>query len=145
MQTLVYASRHAIAAGDLEHEVGVIISTSIRNNRSTGLTGLLLFHDGYFLQALEGPAQAVSATYRRILNDPRHHESKILLSEQILVRAFPDWNMCARRITPADDAILDTLARRQSFDPYGFTGEAAMRLLTAVRDIQGRTQLQALA
>lgn len=59
-------------------------------------------------------------------------------------REFGDWNMCARRITPADDAILDTLAQRARFDPMKLSAPAVLKLLVAVRGIQERTQLSAL-
>nr|QQZ52132.1 hypothetical protein JKL49_02120 [Phenylobacterium glaciei] len=58
-------------------------------------------------------------------------------------REFGDWNMCARRVSAADDAILDTLSQRQVFDPTTLTDLAALRLLKAVRGIQDRTALSA--
>jgi hypothetical protein len=145
VQRLIYASRHDIADADLDEEVGAIVRASIRNNREVAITGLLLVHGGRFVQALEGPAAAVEQTYHRILADPRHRDSKILKAARAPVRMFADWNMCARRITPADDAILDTLSQRASFTPETLNGDAAERLLTTVRDIQARTQLASLA
>jgi hypothetical protein len=52
--------------------------------------------------------------------------------------------MCARRITPADDAILDALEMRLAFEPQRLSARSAMRLLLAVRGIQDRTQLKAM-
>lgn len=144
MQRLIYASRHEIADADLDEEVNVIVRASIRNNRTVAVTGLLLVHAGRFVQALEGPASAVEQTYRRILADPRHTDSKVLKAEQAPRRLFADWNMCARRMTPADDAILDTLSQRETFAPEHLDGDVAERLLITVRDIQTRTQLAAL-
>ena len=144
LHRLIYASRQEIAEADLEEAVGQIIQASIRNNREVAVTGLLLVHEGFFLQALEGPAEAVLTTYGRICNDPRHHEAKVLHAGPAEARAFGDWNMCARRVTPADDAILNTLSMRTAFEPHRLTGPAALRLLKAVRGIQARTQLQAL-
>jgi hypothetical protein len=144
VQTLIYCSRQAIAPVDLDHEVGAIIAASIRNNRAAAVTGLLLIHAGWFVQALEGPAAAVEQTFQRIVDDHRHRESRVLVRAPAKHRSFASWNMCARRITPADDAIIATLSQRGNFDPSRFTGEAAMRLLLAVRDIQERTQRQAL-
>jgi hypothetical protein len=144
LHRLIYASRQSIAPGDLDHEVGEIVRASIARNREVGLTGLLLVHDGWFVQALEGAAEAVMTTYRRILDDARHTDEKVLSAGPAQARAFGDWNMCARRFSAADDAILDALAQRQAFHPAALSGAAALRLLKAVRDIQDRTTVATL-
>ena len=144
LHRLIYSSHACIPEPDLDHEVGAVIRASIRNNRDAAITGLLLFHEGYFVQALEGPAEAVMSTYRRLLDDPRHQTSKVLSAGPATAREFGDWNMCARRMTPGDDAILDALQARQVFRPDAFSGRAALRLLKAVRGIQARTQVAAL-
>jgi hypothetical protein len=144
LHRLIYCSRQRLIAGDEDDQLGAIIRASIRNNRERSVTGLLLFHEGWFVQALEGPAEAVLSTYGRIRDDQRHTGSKVIHAGPAPNREFGDWNMCARRITPADDAILDTLSQRALFDPSRLTGRLALKLLTAVRGIQERTQLSAL-
>jgi len=144
LHRLIYASRQRVPAEDLEHEVSRIIRASIRNNRLVSVTGLLLVHGGWFLQALEGPAGHVMTTYGRILNDPRHAQARLIQAGPADTRAFGDWNMCARGMNPGDEAILRTLAQRESLDPEKLEGAAALRLLTAVRGIQERTQLRAM-
>lgn len=67
-------------------------------NHAAGLTGALLYADGSFVQTLEGPDQAVHATFARILADPRHRGLFIVLNEQVTERAFPEWTMGFRRI-----------------------------------------------
>jgi hypothetical protein len=144
LHRLIYSSRQRIAPDDLEHEVAAIIRASIANNRTVNITGLLLVHQGYFVQALEGPAEAVMTTYRRILEDPRHEGSRVLTAGPAMAREFADWNMCARGMSAADDVILATLAQREAFAPEGFSSRSALRLLKAVRGIQDRTQLKAM-
>lgn len=141
LHRLIYASKIKIPADDLEHEVGQIIQASIRNNRAASLTGLLLVHADWFVQVLEGPAEAVMTTYRRILNDPRHEDSTTLAAGPVPTREFGGWNMCAAGFTPADDAILETLTRRQAFDPPSLSATAALRLLKVVRGIQQARQV----
>jgi len=144
LHRLVYASRQEIAPADLDDEVGKIIRTAIGRNRADAITGLLLIHEGYFLQALEGPAEAVMTTYGRICADPRHSDVKVIHAGPAKAREFADWNMCARRMTAADEAILATLAQRGHFEPHALSGASALRLLTTVRGIQRRTELSAL-
>ena len=145
LHRLIYCSRYDIAEADLDDLVGDIIRASIRNNRASDITGMLLVHRGFFVQALEGPAEAVLTTYGRICNDPRHRDSKVLCAGPADRRAFGDWNMCAQRVTPSDDAILETLSQRTTFAPDKLQGAHALRLLTTVRRIQQDTQQRALA
>jgi Sensors of blue-light using FAD len=144
LHRLIYASRQEIAPGDLDDEIGEIIRAAIRRNREVSITGLLLIHAGYFLQALEGPAEAVLTTFGRIGADPRHSGAKVIHAGPAKAREFADWNMCARRMAPADDAILETLSQLARFDPFKLSEPSALRLLTTVRGIQHRTQLAAM-
>ena len=144
LHRLLYCSHVRIQAADLDHEVGGIVRASIRNNRDVAVTGLLLVHQGYFVQALEGPADAVMNTYRRIIEDRRHEDCRLLAAGPAATREFADWNMCARGMSAADNAILATLAQRDAFAPESFSGRSALRLLKAVRGIQDRTQLTAM-
>jgi hypothetical protein len=86
-----------------------ILAASRRRNAAAGITGLLLYMDGAFLQVLEGDASAVDDTYARIRADPRHWEARILLEQQTTVRAFGQWSMGFQRLAPggigADDAF----------------------------------------
>ena len=128
---------------DQDEAIGLIVRSSIRNNRADAITGLLLAHQGWFTQALEGPAEAVMTTYSRILKDPRHTDVTMFGAGPAERREFSDWNMCARRLSPTDDAILATLDLKGAFDPRGLGLGAAMRLLIAVKGIQSRVETEA--
>ncbi|HEY8615140.1 BLUF domain-containing protein [Phenylobacterium sp.] len=144
LHQLIYASRIAIPWPDQGREVDQIIEASVRNNQAVDVTGLLLVHDGWFVQALEGPAEAVLNTYRRISDDARHGDCRVLHAGPGESRSFEDWHMCARHMTPADEAILDTLSMKGLFEPHRLTGKQALRLLKAVRGVQHSTRLRAL-
>ena len=138
---LIYASRFApgfpVDAEAQRDAIGKIIRASIRNNRDVAITGLLLAHQGWFVQALEGPVRAVADTYARILRDDRH-VGPIVLAEGSAMRAFADWNMCARRVSRADDAIVESLGGA-GFDPPAWSAENALSVLLEVRDLQSAT------
>jgi len=70
-----------------------ILSTSRRNNDRAGVSGLLVAGGRRFLQALEGPAAAVLATYARIAADSRHFAVVQLSCRQVSDRQFGDWAM----------------------------------------------------
>jgi hypothetical protein len=83
------------------------------------VTGLLLYMDGNFIQALEGEKEEVLSTHERIANDPRHRGLITLLQGDIEKRDFGDWSMGFRSLDkdsgPALDGYNDFLAR--SSDP----------------------------
>lgn len=62
-------------------------------NSADSITGLLLYHDGHFVQVLEGPETRVRELYERILRDPRHHDIAIVFEQAIDRREFADWSM----------------------------------------------------
>ncbi|MCR5878299.1 BLUF domain-containing protein [Phenylobacterium sp. J367] len=144
LHQLIYASRVRVPWPDQQREVDGIVQASIRNNRVVDVTGLLLVHDGWFVQALEGPVEAVLGVYGRICDDGRHEDCRVLYAGPAEARSFEDWNMCARHMTPADEAILDTLSMKTVFEPHRLTAKQALRLLKAVRGVQQSTQLRAL-
>jgi hypothetical protein len=91
MHQLLYVSNtaHNLTVGDLDN----ILTTSRRNNAMLGITGLLLFIEGGFLQILEGEERAVRELYARVATDPRHANPHLMLDREIPVRAFPQWSM----------------------------------------------------
>jgi len=91
MFQLVYISsaRDPITPEMLEQ----ILTASRRNNAGNQVTGLLVAGERRFLQALEGPEQAVLDTYARIRHDPRHHAMVLLTGRAVEARAFGDWSM----------------------------------------------------
>lgn len=74
-------------------DLAAILDLSRRNNRLAQITGLLMFNGKRFLQVLEGPPAAISATYARIAADRRHRAPVLLARKQIAEREFGDWSM----------------------------------------------------
>jgi hypothetical protein len=135
MLRTLYISQSTIDPATLDGEVASIVETSVRNNRPAQLTGMLLTHDGWFLQALEGPDRAVEAAMDRIRRDPRHKAVKVLAMLQAKERVFGDWNMCARTLNQVDAEILATLdSRKVQLSQIG--AAAAERLLTVVKTVR---------
>ncbi|NDP63930.1 BLUF domain-containing protein [Polaromonas sp.] len=87
---IIYVSR---ASSSLPLELKDILASSRKNNRALRVTGAMGFLDGLYLQYLEGDASVVTTLYKRIEEDPRHSEPKILESKAISERAFPGWSM----------------------------------------------------
>ncbi len=87
---LIYASR---PFGFDEGTIAAILLVSRRRNERDGITGSLICRADLYLQLLEGPQEAVEATYRRIERDPRHTDVRLLSRRDDAERLFPDWAM----------------------------------------------------
>jgi hypothetical protein len=139
LHRLIYFSRQAFPErADIDHEVGLIIRASIANNRSLDVTGLLLVHQDWFVQVLEGGHEKVQTLYGKIAQDRRHAGATVIAAGAADGREFGDWNMCARRMSATDDAILDVLDHRGAFDPIRLNAYSALRLLRTVAQVQRR-------
>jgi len=111
-----------------------LLEESRRNNVRDGITGLLLYRGGNFMQLLEGEEDVVRRTHARILNDTRHRQVMTLLQEPIDARAFADWSMAFGNLDDPEVAthpgVSDFLDR--PFTDPSFTGNAH-RCLTLLR------------
>ncbi len=70
-----------------------ILSAARRNNPRLGITGALVCRHDLYLQLIEGPGEAIDALYARIEADDRHFDVRLLLSEAMGERLFPNWAM----------------------------------------------------
>lgn len=79
-----------------------VLEHSRSKNFSRGVTGLLLHHEGRFLQVLEGEERVVRQLFDVIQSDSRHHGCVSLLEENITARQYPQWPMAFREIGISD-------------------------------------------
>ncbi len=87
---LIYVS-HLV--NEDESMIAAILESAVRRNKQNGITGMLLYAPGEFIQVLEGDEAAVQETYDRIFLDQRHSYVTCLLHEAASERHFPQWNM----------------------------------------------------
>ena len=137
LQRLIYASRWAPGLEPrIGSEVRRIVETSFPRNRDSGLTALLLAHDGWFVQALEGGRPAIAAAMHRIFRDRRHGELHILSSGAVETRAFREWTMMAAAAGPEVQPFLTELGMAAEFDAHRLGGPAAFRLMLALAEAE---------
>ncbi|MBF0329366.1 MAG: EAL domain-containing protein [Nitrospirae bacterium] len=89
--TVIYVSRAAESVD--EGEIFKILNTAQKFNAEQGITGFLLFNNGYFMQLLEGRKESVDALLEKIAKDERHKDFKIILRTTNQQRLFQDWSM----------------------------------------------------
>lgn len=98
-------------------------------NEALGLTGVLLYHRGGFIQTLEGPDEAVESTFDMVERDVRHRGVLVVLRDPIEEREFPDWSMGFRSLSnPEADTLLGPTGALATFRSGT---EAARRLSRA--------------
>jgi hypothetical protein len=113
-----------------EAELLELLETSRRNNHGAGLTGMLLYADGHFIQTLEGDRDDVEATFARISSDPRHRDILVALRDEVDDRVFPQWSMGFDAISEEraaglpgfDDFLASTAARQLGAEDLGRPG-----------------------
>lgn len=95
MYQLVYISRARVAWTDADLDALAALSSA--HNARCDVTGLLLFDGTRFIQALEGPEEAVRETMDRIAADPRHDTIQYVGQGPAAQRQFGSWAMQVKR------------------------------------------------
>lgn len=88
---LLYVSRVATQVRLADAE-SIAADAATRNER-VNVTGFLLYSPEFFVQVLEGPEPVLEATYRRIEQDQRHSDLRIISRTPIRQRAFEAFSM----------------------------------------------------
>ncbi len=73
------------------------------NNSDLDVSGLLIYHEGSFIQALEGQPAVVEKLFEKIETDPRHENTRVLYRGDIEERSFENWSMGYKRASSLDD------------------------------------------
>lgn len=116
-----------------EGELRAILESSVRHNSEQGITGMLLYSGGAFMQVLEGEEAAVAETMSRIWVDKRHKDIRELLVNRVDEREFSFWSMGFHVLSQEDVVALPGYAPyfQNGFDSDALAGEpgVAMELL----------------
>ena len=108
MHQLVYVSAASWAMSN--DDLNGILDASRRNNGRDGVTGMLLYIDGGFLQVLEGPKAAVERIFAHIRRDSRHNALRVLIEQETDERQFGGWSMGFERLEPGQARTADVFA-----------------------------------
>lgn len=124
---LVYVSS---LQGEDESHIGAILQSCVARNAKNGITGMLLYSQGSFMQVLEGDATAVRETYDRICADPRHHLITLLVEEPVDERHFAAWSMGYKHLQADDLRAFPQYANIFNFgtNPHAIHAQAGLAL-----------------
>ncbi len=129
----ISAANTEFSESDLEQ----LLTLARKNNEALNVTGMLLFHEGSFIQALEGEQQAVDDLYNKIGKDTRHTETRVIFRGDTPDRDFTGWSMGFYR---SNQSSAENLEGFHSFLRSGFRSGSkedegtARKALLAFRD-----------
>jgi hypothetical protein len=134
--TLVYVStkRREITEDDLKN----ILNTARTFNPTASITGMLLYRDGFFMQALEGEEDDVKGLFQKIALDERHKNVLMIYSTSIEERTFSDWSMGFNKISDEEwqslDGLNDFMQKPAGIEYFQENPSRALTLLQHFRD-----------
>lgn len=103
-----------------EKEIENILKISRQKNSDRAVTGILIYSDGVFIQALEGETDVIGQLYATIADDARHKNVEIISDRTIPKRNFADWAMAYIESSQSEVAhnagIEGTLNRSEVLD-----------------------------
>ncbi len=123
---LLYCSR---TVDDSPAAIDSIVAQSRQHNPQSGITGILCYGGGIFLQAIEGGRQPVSDLFGTIQADARHKDVCLLDFEEITERRFGGWTMGQVNLSKVNHSILLKYSERPELDPYSVSGRVSLALL----------------
>ena len=127
---LVYISRAVGNASEVE--LPEILREARGHNSAQGITGILCFAYGRYLQVLEGGTQEVNALYLKIGADKRHEAIRLMKFSQPQTRTFALWSMRLIRLDEKSSAEARSLVRFNrfgTFEPEHWTGDECLEFL----------------
>jgi hypothetical protein len=123
---LLYASRAVDTSPDA---IEAILAKARQYNPENGITGILCYGGGIFLQAIEGGRMQVSDLFGHIQKDVRHKDVALLHYEEITERRFGGWSMGQVNVSKVNHSILLKYSEKPELDPYAVSGRVSLALL----------------
>lgn len=124
---LLYVSRALDPKAN--EETDSILDSSRQHNIANGITGILCYGGGIYLQAIEGGRKQVNELYGHIIRDTRHKDVVLLHYEEITERRFGGWTMGKVNLSKLNTSIVLKYSEQPELDPYSVSGAVSLALL----------------
>lgn len=116
-------------------------------NGKQGITGILCYGNGHFLQCIEGEKGKILALQKRIFADKRHKNVKVLLLRPIEQRTFFDWRM---RMLFLERWLWSPTTKQQStrlstflpFAPHGWSPKRTENFLKVIKSFDSAPHIK---
>ncbi|MBU5616688.1 BLUF domain-containing protein [Psychrobacter sp. TAE2020] len=117
-------------------------------NKQQGITGILCYGNGQFLQCIEGRKAEILRLQQRIFSDKRHKNTKVLLVKAIDKRNFSDWRMRLLFLerwlwSPATKQQATQLSPFLPFSPRSWTPEQTQHFLQTMQAFENTPHIKA--
>jgi hypothetical protein len=114
-------------------EVYKILHKSRESNTTIGVSGYLLYGSNNFMQVIEGPEASIKGLWKKISQDSRHHNIKVLSETMIKNLNYDTWSMGFANLTdnlhPTLKEILDEVGLLGDFNPYVLDAKKGLKIL----------------
>lgn len=129
LSRFIYASH---ARANAEEDIPGILAWSRRVNPELGITGVLCFLDGVYMQYIEGEEAALEALFTSIRKDPRHSDVTLLERRAVPRRAFSDWAMSLLEWDDNTQNIFRSFSPGKHLDLYASDPSTSAPLVRAL-------------
>lgn len=145
---LVYVSSLTLMARFNKTLFAEVKSHARAYNEKHGITGVLCYGNGHFLQCIEGEKTHVLALRQRIFSDTRHKDIKVLLLQEIDQRSFVDWRMRLLFLerwlwSPTTKEQATQLSPFLPFVPYNWEPERTEQFLQTIKTFETPPHIKA--
>ena len=129
MHIIIYTSEYKGEERTIDQDLINITTAAKRHNVEYGITGLLFYHNGRFLQIIEGPQKSLESLMDILETDTRHRNIERIIDEPIRERGFRDWNMDSfnlsdtEKIDPQELRVIRDVYKRNMTMESGFIDE----------------------
>jgi hypothetical protein len=115
---LLYVSR--AVEPELPTATQSILDSARKYNLANGITGILCYGGGLYLQAVEGGRAQVNALYGYIVRDERHKDVMLLDYQEITERRFGGWTMGQVNLAKLNTSIVLKYSENPSLTPIRY-------------------------
>lgn len=99
MHLFMYISEYCGELRDMPQDFNNILNTARKENPVHGITGVLFYDQGKFIQIIEGEKESLETLMHKLKCDHRHKNMKTLIDTAVDRRELADWNMEAFNIS----------------------------------------------
>lgn len=121
-----------------ESDLNLLLNESRDLNSRNGITGMLLYKAGSFMQLIEGEKEKVLDLLAKIEIDKRHHKLQVLLKGEEDQRQFPNWSMAFknldRSLEQMPEGFSDFLTQTDSSDSVWANPTRCQKLLLSFKN-----------
>lgn len=93
MHMIAYISDSKLEEDEIDDATKSIVRVAKAKNLQMGITGVLFYLNGKFLQIIEGDESKLFLLMKSIETDARHQNITYLINTKTSARGFQDWNM----------------------------------------------------